>query len=70
MHVNISHANSIKEKGLQIADLIAWSTFQSLEHNNSEFIGLYKNKDIFEVFNNVKNRNLQTEEPICHLIDL
>ena len=48
--VNIIHANSIKERGLQIADLIAWSVFQSREHENSEFIDLIKNKNIFEVF--------------------
>ena len=65
-HVNINHVNSIKEKGLQIADLIAWSTFQSLEHDNSEFIDLFKNKNIFEVFNDVKNRNLKTEEPTAN----
>ncbi|SDA45722.1 DUF3800 domain-containing protein [Methanobrevibacter millerae] len=48
--ININHANSIKEKGLQTADLIAWSVFQSLEHENSEFIDLIKNKNIYEVF--------------------
>lgn len=40
----------LKEKGLQIADLIAWSIFQKLEHNNPEFIDLIKNKNINEVF--------------------
>ncbi|MBQ2665696.1 hypothetical protein [Methanobrevibacter sp.] len=48
--INITHANSIKEKGLQIVDLIAWSIFQSLEHGDSKFIDLIKNKDIDEVF--------------------
>ena len=48
--ININHFNSLNYKGLQIADLIAWSIFQSLEHDNSEFIDLINNKNIFEVF--------------------
>lgn len=48
--IDITHANSIKEKGLQIADIIAWSIFQSLEHDNSEFVDIIKNKNIIEVF--------------------
>jgi hypothetical protein len=48
--IYITHANSIKENGLQIADLIAWSVFQSLEHDDSEFSNLIKNKNIIEVF--------------------
>ena len=48
--INITHGNSIKEKGLQIADLTSWSVFQSLEHDNSEFIDIIKNKNVFEVF--------------------
>ena len=48
--VNINHFNSLNYNGLQIADVIAWSVFQSLEHDNSEFIDLIKNKNIFEVF--------------------
>lgn len=48
--INITHANSIKEKGVQIADLLVWSIFQSLEHNNSDFIDLIKNKNVIEVF--------------------
>jgi hypothetical protein len=46
----MTHANSIKENGLQIADLIAWSIFQSQEHDDFEFIDLIKNKNIDEVF--------------------
>lgn len=42
--------DSIKEKGLQIADLIAWSIFQSLEHDDFEFLDLIKNKNVDEVF--------------------
>ena len=48
--VNINHANSINYKGLQIADIIAWSIFQSLEYGNSEFINLIRNKNVSEVF--------------------
>ena len=48
--LNINHVDSFKYKGLQIADLIAWSVFQSLEHDNSEFIDIIKNKNIFEVY--------------------
>lgn len=48
--INITHANSIKQKGLQVADLLAWSVFQNLEHNNSDFIDLIKNKNVIEVF--------------------
>ena len=48
--INITHANSINYKGLQIADIMAWSVFQSLEYDNSEFINLIRNKDISEVF--------------------
>jgi hypothetical protein len=48
--INIDHVNSIKERGLQIVDLIAWSFFQNLEHNNSKFIDLINNKSLIEVF--------------------
>ena len=48
--LNINHVDSIKYKGLQIADLIAWSVFQSLEYDNFEFIDIIKNKNIFEVY--------------------
>ena len=48
--IHIHHADSVNYKGLQIADLISWSVFQSLEHNNTEFIDLIENKTIKEVF--------------------
>ena len=47
----ITHANSIKKKGLQVIDVIAWSIFQSLEHTNYDFVDLIKNKSVIEVFN-------------------
>ena len=49
--INITHANSIKEKGLQVVDVISWSIFQNLEHTNSDFTDLIKNKRVIEVFN-------------------
>lgn len=48
--VDIKHANSIHYNGLQIADIIAWSIFQSVERNNSEFIDLIQNKSIKRVY--------------------
>ncbi|AMD16680.1 hypothetical protein TL18_00675 [Methanobrevibacter sp. YE315] len=48
--VIIKHANSMNYKGLQISDLIAWSIFQSVEYNNTEYIDLIKNKQIKEVY--------------------
>lgn len=48
--ININHVDSFKYNGLQIADLIVWSVFQCLEHDNSEFIDIINNKNIFEVF--------------------
>ena len=48
--VDIKHTNSIHYKGLQMADIIAWSIFQSVERNNSEFIDLIQNKSIKRVY--------------------
>lgn len=48
--VDIKHANSIHYTGLQMADIIAWSIFQRVERNNSEFIDLIQNKSIKRVF--------------------
>ena len=48
--VDIKHANSIHYNGLQMADIIAWSIFQSVERNNSKFIDLIQNKSIKRVF--------------------
>jgi hypothetical protein len=50
--VTITHANSIHYKGLQIADLISWSTFQCVEYHNDEFLDLVKNKIMREAFKN------------------
>ncbi len=48
--VDIKHANSIHYNGLQMADIIAWSIFQSVERDNSEFIDLIQNKTIKRVY--------------------
>lgn len=48
--VDVKHANSIHYTGLQVADLIAWSLFQSVERENSEFIDLIENKSIKRVY--------------------
>ena len=42
--VEIKHINSVNYKGLQIADLISWSSFQAAEHGNPEFIKIVENK--------------------------
>ena len=36
--VNIHHENSVNSKGLQIVDLLVGAMFQSVEHDNNEFI--------------------------------
>ena len=44
--VEIKHVNSVNYKGLQVADLISWSTFPSVERNNNEFIEIVENKSV------------------------
>ncbi len=53
--IKLNHVNSMNFKGLQIADLISWATFQSVENNNSEFFDLLENKKIKRVFEDEKN---------------
>lgn len=48
--INIHHVNSFSYKGIQIADLISWSIFQSVEYENTEFVELIKNINIKKVF--------------------
>ena len=50
--ISIIHVDSINYKGLQIADLISWSVFQKVEHQNSKYIDMIENKKIFEVYKN------------------
>ena len=50
--IKIEHANSMHYKGLQMADLISWSTFQNFEHENPEFLGMIKNKEVKLVYEN------------------
>ena len=42
--IKIEHADSMHYKGLQMADLISWTTFQNLENDNPEFLDMIKNK--------------------------
>lgn len=48
--ISIIHGDSINYKGLQIADLISWSVFQSLEKKDLQYINLIQNKNIKEVY--------------------
>ena len=42
--IEIKHVNSLNFKGLQIADLISWSSFQAVENKNDEYINILQNK--------------------------
>ena len=42
--LKIEHADSRHYKGLQMVDLISWSTFQNFENNNPEFLDMINNK--------------------------
>ena len=44
--VEIKHVNSVNYKGLQIADLISWASYQTAENKNKEFIKIVKNKSV------------------------
>ena len=44
--VEINHVNSANYKGLQVADLISWSTYQAFENENNEFINIVENKSV------------------------
>lgn len=48
--IRISHLSSNNSKGLQLVDIISWSTFQSFENRNDEFIDLIKNREINILF--------------------
>ena len=50
--IKIKHTNSIHYKGLQMADLISWSTFQNFENDNHEFLDMIKNKVVKLVYEN------------------
>ena len=42
--ITIEHTDSMHYKGLQMTDLISWSTFQNFENDNPEFLDIIKNK--------------------------
>ena len=50
--IKIEHADSMHYKGLQMADLISWSTFQNFENDNPEFFDMIKNKVVKLVYEN------------------
>ena len=50
--IKIEHADSMNYKGLQMADLISWSTFQNFENENPEFLDMIKNKEVKLVYEN------------------
>lgn len=47
--ISIQHVNSKNYHGLQVADIISWSIFQSLENKNNEFIDLIENMNMEEL---------------------
>ena len=50
--IKIEHVDSMHYKGLQMADLISWSTFQNFENENPEFLDMIKNKEVKLVYEN------------------
>ena len=50
--IKVEHADSMHYKGLQMADLISWSTFQNFENDNHEFLDMIKNKVVKLVYEN------------------
>ena len=44
--IEIKHVNSVNYKGLQVADLISWPSFQAVEIKNNEFIKIVENKSV------------------------
>ena len=50
--IKIEHADSMHYKGLQMADLISWTTFQNFENDNPKFLDMIKNKVVKWVYEN------------------
>lgn len=48
--ITIEHEDSVNIKGLQMADVISWSVYQSIEHENNEYVDLIKNIIVKRVF--------------------
>ena len=48
--ITIEHEDSVNIKGLQMADIISWSVYQSIEHENNEYADLIKNIIVKRVF--------------------
>jgi len=48
--ITIEHDDSVNHKGLQIADVISWSVYQSIERGNDDYIDLIENITVKRVF--------------------
>ena len=48
--ITIEHEDSVNLKGLQMADVISWSVYQSIEHENNEYVDLIENITVKRVF--------------------
>ena len=48
--ITIEHDDSVNHKGLQIADVISWSVYQSIERGNNDYIDLIENITVKRVF--------------------
>ena len=48
--ITLEHKDSVNLKGLQMADVISWSVYQCIEHENNEYVGLIENITVKRVF--------------------
>ncbi len=48
--ITIKQVDSLKYKGVQIADIISWSTFQHVENNNKEYLKIIENTIIKQIY--------------------
>ena len=49
-NISINHSYSHAWSGLQFADVLAWSAFQKVCHNNPEFINLIENQEVYQIW--------------------
>ena len=48
--ISIHHSYSHSWSGLQFADVLAWSAYQKVCHNNFEFIDLIENQEVYQIW--------------------
>ncbi|MHA1827131.1 MAG: DUF3800 domain-containing protein [Candidatus Heimdallarchaeaceae archaeon] len=48
--VRIFHSYSHSWSGLQFADILAWSAYQKVTFNNSEYIDLIDNQEVYQIW--------------------